>query len=258
MFSIPIEPLFVFILVLIRVAFFFGFLPVFGDLFLPVRLRLLLAVAVAFICAPLLAQKHIPLPDTLPRLLLLAVPEAVLGFAFGLVMRLVFAAVQFSGQIIGEQIGFGMAQLVDPSQGGQLPVLSELMYLFALLLFFAVNGHHVFFSALARSFDLAPPGALFWNPDFYDFFNRQGANMFYCAVQLSLPVVAVIFVTNVALAMLAKGVPQINIFMESFPVRIFVGLLLLSATLSLQARLLERMFGGMDKNLSAMLELLAR
>jgi len=178
--------------------------------------------------------------------------------AFGLVARLVYAAFQFAGQIIGEQIGFGMAQMMDPSQTGQLPVLAQLMYLFGLLLLFTTNGHYVFFSALAHSFDQAPPGFIGYSTGLHDFFTARAANMFLYAVQLSLPIVAVVFVTNAAMAMVAKAVPQINVFMESFPIRIFTGFLLLMAILGLMARFMLWMLAGMGKDLEEVLRIMTK
>ena len=254
MFTLPIEPLLIFIVVLVRVLFFFGFMPVWGEVFLPLRFRMLFSTAVAFVFTPLLIQTHLMhVPQTFSGLLVLILPEALLGMAFGLVARLVYATFQFAGQIIGEQIGFGMAQMLDPSQTGQLPVLAQLMYLFGLLLFFSSNGHYVFFTALAHSFEQAPPGFVGYSIGLNDFFNARAADMFLCAVQLSMPIVAVVFVTNAALAMVAKAVPQINVFMESFPVRIFVGFLLLMSILGLMARFMLWMLDKMGKDLDGLL-----
>lgn len=254
-FSIPTEPLLVFILVLARVALFFAFFPIFGDLFLPARVRMLFAVAVSLCLAPLLFSVELAFPLTLSRFIAMMLQEFVLGASFGLVGRILFAAVQFGGHIMGEQIGFGMAQQMDPTQSGQMPVFAQMLFIASILLFFAVNAHHVFIQLMAQSFHEVPPGNIRIAADLTAFFVEQGARLFYLAVQISLPVVAVVFITNAAMGMLAKGVPQINVFLESFPIRIMVGLFMMSVVVNLFVKNTGYLFDSMMDDMRVLLHL---
>jgi len=219
MLQIPIQPILVFLLVLIRVLFFFFFMPVFGEVFTPIRVRILLSATVAFVLTPLLSTSAaISFPQSIGQFLFIMAPEALLGMAFGLVGSILFGTVQFAGQIMGEEIGFGMAAVVDPAQtGGQIPIVAEVLYITALILFFAVDAHHFFLRALAQSFEQAPPGALGYSQNVALFLSQKASRMFFLAVQMSLPIIVVIFLTNMAMGMVAKAVPQINVFLESFP-----------------------------------------
>lgn len=260
MFQIPIQPVLLFLLVLIRVLFFFAFMPVFGEVFTPVRVRMLVGVTVAFVFTPLLAPSAATaFPQSVGQFLYVLAPEALLGMACGLVGRILFAAFQFAGQIMGEEIGFGMAAAVDPAQAaGQIPIVAETMYIVSLMIFFAVDAHHFFFAALARSFEQAPPGALGFSTGLAQFFTEKASRMFFIAVQMSLPVLVVSFVTNIAMGMVAKAVPQLNVFMESFPIRIIVGLVVLGSIMVFVVKMMTGLFAGLPADLSRILGLMAR
>ena len=257
MFQIPIEPLLVFVLVLVRVSLFFAFLPVFGDLFMPVRVRVITGVAVALVFTPLLYRTPLPFPQTLPQFVAAMAPEALLGMAFGLVGRIAFGAIQYAGQIMGLEIGFDMAQQMDPTQTMQMPVVAQLLFICSLLVFFISNAHHFFFEALARSFDSVPPGSIRFSANgMAAFFTDQGARMFLIAVQLSLPIIAVIFVVNVSMGMLAKGVPQIQAFYERFSVCVIVGLFMMSVLTGLLVRGISGVLAHLEDDLRALLGIL--
>jgi len=257
MFTVPFELILTFVLVLIRVLLFFALMPVFGDPFTPVRVRALLACAAAFVFAPLVPHHATALPATIPQFVALMLPEAALGVAFGLVGRILFGAVQFAGQLMGEQIGFGLGSKIDPTQTTQIPVVAQMLFLASLLLFFLTNAHHFFFGALARSFELAPPGSLGLPGELAAFFVERTSAMFVTAVQLSLPIVAATFIVDVALGMIAKGVPQLSVFIESFPIRIMVGLFLISVISAFLVEMIVGLFGDLHEHLLALLRMSA-
>jgi flagellar biosynthetic protein FliR len=256
MFSIPVEPLFVGILVMVRVSLFLSFMPVFGDVFVPVRVRLALGLAITLVLTPLLYRTPLTFPFTIAGFLVVLLPEALLGMAFGLVGRILFAIFQYTGNIIGEQLGFHMAQTIDPSQEQQVTVMAQLLFICALLVFFGVDAHHLFFHALSVSFAELPPGSLGFSFHLHDFFREQGARMFYLAVQMSLPIIAVIFVVNAGMGMLAKAVPQIQVFFESFIVRIIIGLFMLSAVIGFIVNQMVEVFGRLWPDLETLILLM--
>jgi flagellar biosynthetic protein FliR len=171
--------------------------------------------------------------------------------------RIAFGAIQYAGQIMGLEIGFDMAQQMDPTQTMQMPVVAQLLFICSLLVFFVSNAHHFFFEALARSFDSVPPGSIRFSANgMADFFTQQGARMFLIAVQLSLPIIAVIFVVNVAMGMLAKGVPQIQAFYERFSVCVIVGLFMMSVLTGLLVRGISGVLAHLEDDLRALLGIL--
>ena len=258
MFVLPIEPVLVFILIFVRALLLLAFLPVYGEVFTPVRARVLLAGALSVVMAPLVDLDLSLFPTSLPEFFILMLPEALLGFSLGLVGRLLFAAMQFGGTIIGKEIGFQFANMIDPSQTVQIPVVGQLMYVASLLVFLAVRGDHQFFLAFERSFQLAPPGFFDRPENLHIFFNRRATEMFVVAVQLAMPIVASIFVVNVGMGMMAKGVPQMHVFMESFPIKILLGLMLLSVVASFMIRIMVDRTMAMGADLQNLLRLFAQ
>ncbi len=258
MFSIPIEPILGFFLVFARVGFFFAFLPIYGDAFAPNRVRILIALVVALLFAPLVEVSPSVFPQTLWQLLGFLWPEALLGLSLGFVGRLFFAAVQFAGSVMGHELGFQMADVIDPTQQARIPVLGQMLFIGSLLVFLGVNGDHLFFQALAQSFRVAPLGELGTPEALGGFFSQSATRMFVIAVKLSLPIIAAIFVVNVGMGMLGRAVPSINIFVERFPLAILLGFLVLSLISGFFVHLVTNQLGVVRDELTTLLRLFGR
>lgn len=256
MIQIPLDLVVSFMLVFVRVFLFLSFMPVYGDIFMPARVRALTAIAISLVFAPLLHLNPALMPDTLPRFFLFFFPEAILGMALGFVGRLIFASVQFAGTLIGEQVGFGMASILDPTQAGQMPVVGQTLFLATLLVFLGINGDQYFFSALAGTFEQVPPGLLLLPDSLGAFFTQRASEMFILAVQLSMPIIIAIFAANVGLVMLGKGIPTLHLLIESFPIRIMLGLFVLSLTSVFFIQTIVEQMEVMRRNLKELMELI--
>ena len=154
--------------------------------------------------------------------------EALVGGIMGFAVMILFGALSFTGQLIGIQMGFAIANVVDPSTQQQSGILSQLLNLFGLSLFLAVDGHLILLKALFQSFQTVPLGGA--NPQqmiLLDALIKQGGDIFSLGLKIGLPVVCVVLLVNVGLATLARTVPQINIFVIGFLITISIGLLLL-------------------------------
>lgn len=155
-----------------------------------------------------------------------------MGLGCGLVFRFLFAGVQMAGNLVAIQMGFGMATLLDPQTQAQNTLLAEMLVLLATLIFLTMNGHHVLLRLLARSYQEVPletsialPGGLF------TYVPSLGCLMYNLAVQLLAPVLALLFLTQLALGLVARAVPQIQVMIVGFPLTIALGLFFLSLTL---------------------------
>lgn len=242
--------------VLIRVSFIIFFMPLIGDAYTPVRIRLLFALALTGVLLPVVQIDPALLPQTPMQVLFALFPEFLLGLTLGLTARLVFAAVQFAGQLAGEQIGFGIANVIDPTQSAEISIVAQTWFLFSLLFFLAIDGHHIFISAILRSFELVPLFAAQMPADLLHLMNRSVAEMFAIGILCAAPVLAAMLITNMAMGLVAKAVPQVNIFIESFPIRIALGLLIMGVTFTALGSLLAKQFTRMDHNLEAVLQLM--
>jgi flagellar biosynthetic protein FliR len=203
---------------------------VFGTRALPMRLRLVLVLALTLVLAPLAGP--VPAVDPLSgEGLAITAQQIVIGVAIGYVLRLVFAALELAGEMIGQLMGLGFASLLDPQNGVQVPVVSQFYILLATLMFLALNGHLLWIEALTESFRLIPVAATGLAPESaWQLIDFAGA-VFGWAVRMALPVVAALLVVNLAFGVLARTSPQLNIFSVGFPAALLMGLAMLLLTL---------------------------
>ena len=149
-------------------------------------------------------------------------------------MNLLLTSVRLGGQFLGFQMGLNMASVMDPQTGGQSSVMSQFLYLFTVLVFFSVNGHHIFISALASSFRLVPPCTFRFNASLMTAIVTVSGEMFVIALKLAAPIMVALFLSHLCLGIVARTVPQVNILMIGFPVNIgFVGVRLQSDSFGL-------------------------
>ena len=215
--------------------------PVFGHSSVPRRVKIGLGVFIALIIAPTLP----PMPDVglgSWHGLFILIQQLLIGMAIGFIMRIVFAAVEAAGEIVGLQMGLGFASFFDPQSAGQTIVISQFFNLLASLLFLAVNAHLLLLGILVESFKSLPisPQPLS-TAGFYSVAN-YGSVVFSVGLQLALPLIAILLMTNLALGILTRSAPQLNIFAIGFPITLGVGLIALDITLPYLAPQFEHMF----------------
>ncbi len=220
--------------------------PVFGHRAVPGRVKIGLGIFIALIIAPALP----PMPDVglgSWHGLFILVQQLLIGVAIGFIMRVVFAAVEAAGEIVGLQMGLGFASFFDPQSAGQTLVLARFFNMLAVLVFLAVNAHLLLIGVLVDSFQTLPistqplSAAGFFNVAAF------GSTVFAVGLQLALPLITILLMTNLALGILTRSAPQLNIFAIGFPITLGVGLIVLDLTLPFFAPQLEQMIqNGFD------------
>lgn len=215
---------------LFRIAAMIVAMPIFGSILIPVRVRLMMALAVTSIVAPVLPASPAVDPISLEAGLIV-LQQIVIGVAMGFSMQLVFNAVTTGGQIIAMQMGLGFASMVDPQNGTQVPVLSQLYLLLVTLLFLGFNGHLVMIEMVAESFTALPVAADGLTRNGLWLLAGWGTQMFAGALWLALPAVASLLVVNIAFGVMARAAPQLNIFAIGFPVALMMGFVVILFTL---------------------------
>lgn len=214
--------------------------PVFGHRAVPGRVKIGLGIFIALIIAPTLP----PMPDVSLGSwhgLFILVQQLLIGIAIGFIMRIVFAAVEAAGEIVGLQMGLGFASFFDPQSAGQTLVLARFFNMLALLVFLAVNAHLLLIGVLVDSFQTLPispqplSAAGFYNVAAF------GSTVFAVGLQLALPLIAILLMTNLSLGILTRSAPQLNIFAIGFPITLGVGLIVLDLTLPYFVPQLEQM-----------------
>ena len=215
--------------------------PPFNNAALTTRIRLVLGLAIALAISPALPPMPAIEPASGLGLLILA-QQMIIGFAMGFVLRLVFSAIDLAGMMISTQMGLGFATAYDPQTAAQTPVVSELLGMLALLVFLSIDGHLMVLATLVKSFTLLPVGV--WTISEASWLNiaNAGGVIFSSGVMLALPALVALLITNVALGVLGRVAPQLNLIVIGFPVTILLGFVALYVGMSHLGAPLRQLF----------------
>lgn len=204
--------------------------PLFGNTAVPVSVKVSLGVVLAAIMAP--AIGNIPAVDPLSMAgMLILVQEMLIGLAMGFTMRIVFAAIEMAGEVSSLTMGLGFASFFDPNTAGRSSAVSQMLTLIATMAFLAMNAHLVLLETLAESFYTMPISATPMSSGAPLGLALWGGKIFSTGLQLSLPIVAALLITNVALGILTRAAPQLNLFGVGFPITLSIGFIVIAATL---------------------------
>ena len=230
--------------------------PVFGHASVPQRVKIGLGIFITLIVAPTLP----PMPDIALgswQGLLVLIQQLLIGLAIGFTMRIAFAAVDAAGEFVGLQMGLGFASFFDPQSAGQTLVIAQFFNILATLLFLAVNAHLLLINVLVDSFHGLPIGPQPLAAAGYFNVAAFGSSVFATGLQLSLPLIAILLMTNLALGILTRSAPQLNIFAIGFPITLGVGLIMLSLVLPYFVPQLELLIQNGLKTTSTVMHSLA-
>lgn len=214
----------------LRALALFTALPVFGQRAVPVRVRIGLALFIALASQATLPPMPVIAPDS-GAAFLAVVQQVLIGMTLGFAVRLLFAAIELAGEIVGLQMGMGFASFFDPSSGGQVNAIGRFNATVIALLFIAMDGHLLVIAALVQSFQAFPVGE---SP--MGFLSRMaphtwGAEVFKLGLWIALPMVGMLIFTNLVLGMISRVAQQLNVFSIGFPITMGVGLVGLLITL---------------------------
>lgn len=240
---------------LFPLARIFGLLasaPIFNNVAQPQRIRLAAGLVITMALAPVLP----PMP-TVPAgswigLMILA-QQAIIGLMMGFTLRLAFAAIDVAGDLIGMQMSLSFAVFYDPQNAGQTPVISEFLGLIAMLIFLALNGHLLTLSVLAESFKLLPVTATPFSAGGFTQLLAWSSVLFSAGLLLALPLITALLIANLAMGVLARVAPQLNIFAVGFPVTLTAGFLVLMFMIPYFGAALERIFDHAFRALATVL-----
>lgn len=213
--------------------------PVLGNKQVAARVKIGLSVLLAIIIAPTLRD----MPQVAvgsPQGMLIMVQQIIIGVAMGFTMRLIFTAVEMAGEFAGLQMGLGFATFYDPINATHSAIIAQWLGVIATLTFLAMNGHLYMLSALATSFQTLPIGSMMSAKGFYGVAN-WGGSIFVYALQISLPLLAALLITNLALGILTRAAPQLNLFAVGFPITLAIGFFVLALSMPYFSPLLDRM-----------------
>ncbi len=219
-----IDPI-VFILIFIRISIIMMFIPIFGSPSIPWIVKVGFCLLLSVI---LTNSINLQMVNTNNSVLITSImSDFVIGISIGLIIRFIFDGIQMAGQYISYEMGLTVMNVIDPISNTQIPIISQLKQLIAILIFFAVNGHHYLIKAIAESFEYIPIGKPIFNQYLLKNIIQLSGKIFIIAIELSAPILIAMFATNLAMAIIARAMPQINIFVISFPLYIGIGLIIM-------------------------------
>ena len=230
-----------FIFPLARILAFIAAAPLWSTAGIPRRTRLILGIAITVAIAPSLPNMPSVQPASLTGLWIM-LQQMLIGIGMGFAARIVFAAFDLAGEFIGAQMGLGFATFYDPLSSSQTPVIAEFYGLIALLLFLSMNGHLLYFATLAQSFSAMPVGTTPLSSASWLNLAELGSKIFSAGLLLALPVVVALMITNVALAVLTRAAPQLNIFALGFPLTLLGGFIGIAISMNYLATPLQAIF----------------
>jgi len=228
--GLELQELFTFLILLLiaslRVGAFLISAPFFGGRMVPLQIRIVFSFCLGFW---ILGTLEFPDQNTLlgPKLVLIVLQELFIGLTVGLVLNICFAAVSLAGEKIAATSGLAFASQVDPTGGGQSPVISQIFMIFLIVVFFSVNGHLIVLGLIYKSFEFYPLGQFTSYGDLISAGLSASDILFKSAAIIVLPVVIVLLFVNIAIGFITKSAPQLNLFSFGFPMTLIGAFLIL-------------------------------
>jgi len=222
-----------FFMIFVRIGSALMVMPGFGEVYVSPRIRLLFALIFSLLLTPMLEPRMPILPTSGFALAILVFGELLVGSFLGLIVRVMLSAVHVAGTIIAMQSSLSVAAVFDPSSGAQSPVVSNILTMLAITLFFTLNLHHIMLAALVQSYDVFPPAAFPSVSDMNILYVRVMADSFTLGVMLSAPHIIFSLLFYVAGGLMTRLMPNFQVFFVMMPVQITIGLILMMASLPL-------------------------
>lgn len=230
-----------FVFPLTRILGLLAAAPVFNNAALPMRVRLVMGLAVTLALSPALPPPPPLAPGSWLGLLVIA-EQLLIGVLMGFALRIAMAALDVTGELIGLQMGLSFATFFDPSSSGLTPVMTQFLGFLTAMIFLAMNGHLLLLSVLAESFTLLPVSLTPFHAAALSSLLNSAAMMFSLGVLLALPLITALLVTNIALGVLARVAPTLNLFAVGFPVTLALGFFVLMLSLPYLGAAMEGVF----------------
>ncbi len=232
----------VFLIILARISGILVAAPVFSSRNIPVQLKAGMIIFFSAIVFMVKAPRMGATPTDLVPFVLLLASELVIGLILGFASTMIFSVIYIAGQEIDMHIGFAMVNVVDPLSGTQVPIVGTFKYLIAILVYLATSSYNYLFSALFHSYDVIPLLGFSANKSITEYIIVMFGNVLALSAKLAIPIVGALLVAEVALGIIARTVPQMNVFLVGIPAKIVIGLVLIILILPLYIVFLDQLF----------------
>ncbi len=219
-----------FILLFFRFGALFMAVPIFSHNSIPASTKA--AMAFFFTIVFYSSMPPLAIPITVPSIILAILSELFFGLAIGTILQIAFNAITFAGGQISFMMGFSMASAIDPQSGISMPIISQFLSLMALMVIFSIDMHHWMLLFIDGSLQNIPLGGFIMSEDFFNYVIKAMSNMFLVGFMIAFPITALSWLADVIFGMLMKTMPQFNLLVIGFPIKIIVSFVVLIATFS--------------------------
>jgi len=250
------EILIVFLLLTIRIGAIVLSLPLLNSRNIPAQLKVMLILMLSVALYPLVQTQQVVIPQRLGHLGLAVVSEMLIGLTIGFVAQILFAGIQLGGEIISQQMGLNFATIFDPQNAHQVSLIAHFQDVLAMLLFLSGSAHHWFIIAMAESLQSIPLGALSASGAVLPVILTLLGKACVIAIQLAAPVSIALLLATLVLGVIARLVPQLNVFMLSFPATLGLGMVMLALALPALMGGIQLAFGQLGNDLVQVIRVL--
>lgn len=226
-----------FILLFFRFGALFMAVPIFSHNSIPMNVKAALAFFFTIVFYPSMPALEIPI--TMPSIVVAILGELLFGLAIGVVLQIAFNAITFAGGQISFMMGFSMASAIDPQTGISMPIISQFLSLIALMVLFAIDMHHWMLLFIDSSLEKIPLGGFLMSENLFRYIITATSNMFMVGFMIAFPIIALSWLADVIFGMLMKTMPQFNLLVIGFPIKIMVSFVVLIATLTASMLILK-------------------
>jgi len=248
-FTLPVDYFVRFMLIFFRLGGIIVFAPFFNHRSFPTLVRISLTLFLSLIVSPIVTDQTFVSLISIYSFFLAIFRELMIGFVIGFCAQLLFTGIQFGGELISVQMGLSTATLLDPGQNEQITVIAQLYNFFALVIFIGVGGHHLLVRSLVETFDIVPLGGFRLTGNIVSEISTFSGQIFTIGFQISAPVFVASFLTTVAMALITRAIPQINVFMIAPPFQIIIGFTMIALSLNASIFMFQHLFEKMADNL---------
>jgi flagellar biosynthesis protein FliR len=231
----------IFMIVFVRMVGLFVVAPIFGRNNVPAYMKIGFSLLVTLIMVNVIEFKKIDFGTSILSYSFYAGIEFIIGMIIGYVSYLIFSAIYLAGQLIDMQIGFGIVNVLDPLSNIQVPITSNFYMLLATLLFLIIDGHHTLVAAIYESYKYIPIGQGVFSTKLMNNILQLIGNIFIMGFKIAAPVTCALLITDVTLGIISRAIPQLNVFMLGFPIKIVLGLGLIIVSIGIFTSLIKDM-----------------
>jgi flagellar biosynthetic protein FliR len=242
-----------FFFVFSRVVAIILFAPILGSAQIPPRLKVGLALVFSIMIFPMVKTQFLPEPIGTFDFAIHLATDAAIGLAISFAVRLIFTAVQVAGTVVDFQMGFGVVNVIDPQTQAQVSVTAQFHNILAVLTFLATDAHHFIIGAVVQSFELINPSLVDFSNVTPEYVLQIFSSMFLVAVKIAAPIMAILFFLSVGLGLVARTVPQMNVFIVGFPLQIGVGLVMVGLAMPFFSVVLQSQMAELPARLATLM-----